>query len=168
MSFTRSHDDECQYFQELKQNQGVLTHIMDPNKYYNCNPCRVEFGIVGGNNVSLNTGNLVDRESELRLQTRQFGLCSNMKYQPGVANGTCGTDGLPFGSMSCHKEDLKHLPACTMINYKARHTSKGYEIKYPSCQSHATFAHGAKKVVDQKKHKNIPGAWQGQQGLANY
>lgn len=178
MSFTRLHDDECQYSQELKQNQGVLTHIMDPNKYYNCNPCRIDFGVVGGNTVSLYPGNLVDLESEFRGQTRQFGKCSSQKFQPGTiiqgqsGNGCkvpCATDGLPCGSLSCRTENLKHLRECKMINYRARQADKGYRLEYPECVTHPTFAHAAKKP-SKKSHKKVPVAWQGQQGevLANY
>ena len=173
MSFTRAHDDECQYSQELKQNQGVLTHIMDPNKYYNCNPCRVDFGVVGGNSVSLYGGNLVDLESDLRRQTRKFGLCSNMKFKPGTIvqdktksfDTPCGTDGLPGGSLSCRNENLKHLPVCNMINYKARQADKGYKLEFPTCetQAHPTFAHNANKHTKKAK---VPKSWQGQQGVS--
>ncbi len=162
MSFTRAHDDECQYSQELKQNQSVLTHVMDPNMYYNCNPCRVDFGVVGGNTVSLYGGNLVDLESDLRRQTRQFGLCSTMKFQPGTVvqgktqncTAPCGTDGLPCGSLSCRKEDLKHLPVCSMINYKKRQSDIGYKLEYPDCataQAHPTFAHNSNSNSNSKK-----------------
>ena len=44
-------------------------------QYENVNKCRVEFGIVGGNNVSQVKGNLVDLESDfIRSHKKKFTL----------------------------------------------------------------------------------------------
>jgi len=66
MSFNRPIYDPCAYDKRLDESTSVLSWQLDPSRYYNCNQCRIEFGLVGGNNVSLHKGNLVDLESELR------------------------------------------------------------------------------------------------------
>ncbi len=179
MSFNRLHDDECQVSQNLNQNQNILTWVMDPNRIYNCNPCRIERGIVSGNDVSLYNGNLVDLSSELRGQTRNASLCSTKKFSPSTVvegktnNGCvvpCGNDGLPCGSLSCRKEDLKHLSGCSMINYRPKPNDVGYKLEFPGCQSHPTMAHSGKKSSKKSPVKKAPMGWQGQQGeeLAKY
>ena len=177
MAFNRLHNDKDQYAQTLNQDQNILTWVMDPNRIYNCNPCRIERGIVAGNDVSLFPGNLVDLSSDMRGQTRLASRCSTKKYQPStivqgqVDNGCkvpCGNDGLPCGSVSCRTENLKHLPACSLINYGPKQSDIGYKLEYPKCQSHATLAH-SKKANKEAKSTPGPVGWQGQQGeLAKY
>lgn len=170
MSFNRLKYDSCAYDKRLDESTSVLTWILDPNKYYNCNECRMEFGLVGGNNVSRYVGNLVDLESDLRGQTRVASDCPSKKYIPGtivqgqVTNDCkpgCGTSGLPCGSLSCRNEKVKHLPACNMIDYGRRIDNVGYELSYPPCP-----ARGPKMVKPkkEKKHKFSPHEWQGQMG----
>ena len=78
MSSTRLRNDTCAY-KATSESTGPLNYAMYTGKYENCARCRVEFGIVGGNNVSLFSGNLVDLESDLRGQTRPASLCPSMK-----------------------------------------------------------------------------------------
>ena len=63
MSSNRLIYDTCAYETELSQSVDQLSYILDPTKYYRCNPCRMELGIVGGTNVSHVKGNLVDLEN---------------------------------------------------------------------------------------------------------
>jgi hypothetical protein len=69
-------------------------------KYENTAKCRIEFGTVGGNGVSLFSGNLVDLESELRGQTRSASLCPSNMYKP-----------------SNQPVKLSHQPSCQMQYY---------------------------------------------------
>ena len=67
--------DNCEYNTKLSESVGPLEYMLDPMQYENCNKCRIELGIVGGNNVSHVKGNLVDLESDL-MQFLLGGLSS--------------------------------------------------------------------------------------------
>lgn len=175
MAFTRIYDDECATKGRIDRSTGILSHLMDPNKYYNCNPCRIELGTVGGNNVSLYGGSLVDLESDLRGQTRAASRCPANQYLPGtVIQGTdvntcncdCSVDGLPCGKEKCKREKLVHLPSCKMVQYKPRPSTVGYELKFPPCESKGYTPPAAKKTRKTKTRPNpfMPIEWQGQQG----
>lgn len=82
MSSNRLIYDNCAYQKTLQQSTGPLEYMLYNGKYENCAKCRIEFGTVGGNGVSLFSGNLVDLESDLRGQTRQASLCPNTMYLP--------------------------------------------------------------------------------------
>jgi len=58
---------------------GGYTQI--PQKYYHPNPSRNALGMVGGNDVSIASGNLVDVESDLRGTTRDLSNAPSKKYQ---------------------------------------------------------------------------------------
>lgn len=140
MSFNRAIYDPCAYNKRLDESTSVLTYNLDPNRYYNCNQCRVEFGIVGGNNVSLSNCNLVDVESDLRNQTRLYSLCPERKYLPNCNfECKCKSKGLPCGSRSCRNEKLGHLRKCNLIQYKPKINHIGYELDYPQCANFPTM-----------------------------
>ena len=82
MSSNRLSYDACAYKKTLQQSTGPLDYMLYTGKYENCAKCRIEFGVVGGNGVSLFTGNLVDLESDLRGQTRLASLCPTTMYTP--------------------------------------------------------------------------------------
>jgi hypothetical protein len=49
----------------IKQSQNVGLYQLYNGKYVHKNQCRVGFGVVGGNDVSLYRGNMVDLENIL-------------------------------------------------------------------------------------------------------
>ena len=55
---------------DTKQSMKSAELILDNVKYENENKCRVEFGLVGGTNVSHTKNNLVDLENDLIGLTR--------------------------------------------------------------------------------------------------
>jgi len=65
---------------------GGYTQI--PQKYYHPNASRHALGLVGGNEVSISTGNLVDVESDLRGTTRDLSNVPAKKYQPSCPLGS--------------------------------------------------------------------------------
>lgn len=93
--------DTCAYKQALQQSTRPMDYMLYPGKHYNCHQCRIERGIIGGNNVSISTGNLVDLESDLRGQTRMATDCSAMKFLPGQPG-----------------PNLQNLPGCQLVNYR--------------------------------------------------
>ena len=126
MSFNRLIYDDCSYAQELSQTTSILSYQLDPNRYYNCNPCRNTLGLVGGNNVSIaKNGNLVDIESDLK-GIRPLSKCPELKYINPCPSGdmnTCQPKYIKIRGTPTTKErvidtTLPHLPSCQMIRYK--------------------------------------------------
>lgn len=179
MAFTRQLYGSCATKKQTEESTSAFSYIMDPNKYYNCQPCRVSFGVTGGNNVSLYEGNMVDLESDLSGRTRVASGCPSGKYLPGTVvqsvdhnncSPDCGVDGLPCGNSKCRQEKLVHLPECELIHYKPRPQTVGYELNFPTCP---TMGHTPKPLPKPKRssvRKNLysPVEWQGQQGVGNY
>ncbi len=85
MSSNRLCYDKCAYEKKLQQSTSPLNYNLYTGKYENTAKCRIEFGTVGGNGVSLYSGNLVDLESELRGQTRLTSQCPSTKFNPNTA-----------------------------------------------------------------------------------
>ena len=84
MSSNRLMYDKCETAKKVIENEGTL-YTLYPMKYESCNPCRNELGLVGGNNVSIIRGNLVDLENDLRGQTRpltQPSQCPDKLFKP--------------------------------------------------------------------------------------
>jgi len=65
---------------------GGYTQI--PQKFYHPNASRNALGLVGGNDVSVASGNLVDIESDLRGTTRDLSNAPSKKYQPTCVLGS--------------------------------------------------------------------------------
>jgi hypothetical protein len=121
---------------------GGYTQI--PQKYYHPNAGRNALGLIGGNDVSLASGNLVDIESDLRNVTRDLSNAPSRQYLPtcalspapqggpsGVTERLCGLGPLP--SSTCTKPLVftdratgkvvsvatapRHLPTIQMMSY---------------------------------------------------
>jgi hypothetical protein len=117
MSSNRLSYDACAYEKNLQQSTSPLDYALYNGKYQNCSKCRIEFGTVGGNGVSLFSGNLVDLESDLRGQTRVASLCPNSMYKPNCSS-KCNNklNGLPCSSKEC-KPKMIDQPSCQMQYY---------------------------------------------------
>lgn len=112
MSFSRLNYDNDIYKKNLKESRNVGNYQLYPGKYKNKNNCRINFGILGGNAVSLYKGNLCDLESELRLQTKLSSRCPLHKYHPVFT--TKFNNGIPSGKINPETQ-FNHLPGCNMI-----------------------------------------------------
>ena len=72
---------DCDYtFYKNNENKNKLSYLLSPDKYYNINQSRINRGIISGNDVSINTGNLVDLESELKGVNRIASKAPNNKF----------------------------------------------------------------------------------------
>lgn len=139
MSFTRSKFDDCAYQKELNENQNVLHYNLDANKFYNCNPTRIDFGLLGGNNVSQSSENLVDVESELRNQNRLYSRCPRRKFRPTCNVLECGNaNGYPCGDAKCQPK-MHHMKDSTMIDYRPRYNNIGYNLEGVGCGTNPTM-----------------------------
>lgn len=120
--------DQCAYAKRLQESEGAYYYAMYPGKYASSAQCRIELGVVGGNNVSVFKGNLVDLESDLRGQTRMASLCPSNKYAPGCAVPRMDGDGTPCGPVPADR--LSHLPSCQMMSFPAVQMA---DMAKPSC-----------------------------------
>ena len=133
MSFNRLMYDSCSYKKSVEESTGTLSYMLNPIKFENCSKCRVEFGVIGGSNVSHTKGQLVDTESELRNITRVNSKCPTKKYIPKCDAKSENDNGLPCGPYQLAE---KHLKPCTWMPQRPRIDNVGYNLVYPSC-SHA-------------------------------
>jgi hypothetical protein len=133
MAFTRSIYDNCDYKNRLGDNEGVLHYTLNGDKYYSCNQKRIEFGLLGGNNVSQSKENLVDLESDLRNQTRLYSKCPTRKYRPNCDVYACGNkNGYPCGDPTC-QPNMYHMQSANLIDYRPRFNNKGYTLDGLGC-----------------------------------
>lgn len=133
MSFTRTLFDDCTYAQRLNESQNVLHYNVDSNKFYNCNQNRIDFGLLGGTQVSQSAENLVDLESDLRNQTRLYSRCPRRKYRPACDVYQCGNKtGLPCGDPKCQPK-MHHMRESTLIDYRPRYNNIGYNLDGMDC-----------------------------------
>ena len=115
MSLSSLRNDKCFYEKSLKESKSVGCYQMYGGKYVNNRQCMIDFGILGGNTVSLFNGNLVDLESDMMGISRPATLCPSHKFTPRC-NEPC-SGGLPSGPINCNAE-LIHKPSCQLICYK--------------------------------------------------
>lgn len=127
MSFNRLRYDNCEYEHQLSESVGTLAYMLDPVRYENVNKCRIEFGTVGGTNVSHVKGNLVDLESDLIGTTRLASRCPSFKYQnPCPAGemtkcqpGPIYIRGSPTTQARAVDTTPQHLRPCQMFRYRS-------------------------------------------------
>ena len=119
MSFSNLKYDECEYSKRLTENRSKLEFLLDPIKYENCNKCRIEFGIVGGTDVSQVKGNLVDMENELYGLTYSASLCPSKKFLPQCKDKNISYEGRGCSGKRTIDTNLIHLPSCQMVDYKS-------------------------------------------------
>jgi len=91
MSFNKLRYDTCAYKSYLAESVGSLAYILDPIRYDHPQKCRMENGIVAGNDVSIIKGNLCDLESDLKGQTRLASRCPTLYYQNPCPTGSMNT-----------------------------------------------------------------------------
>lgn len=127
MSFNRLKYDNCAYQHELSESVGTLSYVLDPMRFEHTNKCRFSLGLVGGNNVSLVSGNVVDLESDLRGITRLQSKCPTEKYLNPCPRGNMNDcqpnqiviKGTPTKQERVVDTSKQHLNSCQMIRYKS-------------------------------------------------
>jgi hypothetical protein len=112
------------------ESKGISKYTLDVNRYYNTTPRRIEQGIVGGNDVSIYKGNLVDLDSELRGITRMATKCPTGLYQPRTLiqnKAVLNCKSVETCSQERNKQ-LTHLPSSNIIHYKPKQAAQGYSL----------------------------------------
>ena len=119
MSSNRLLYDPCAYNQDIFESTKPLSYVLNTQKYQHCKPCRMALGVVGGNEVSPITGNLVDLENELRGQTRLNTNCPALQYNPANTQDTMMLLGPRPSGFEQTKISIEksHLPTCQLFNF---------------------------------------------------
>ena len=117
MSSNRLVYDKCAYKKAVQESTDPLNYMLYTGKFERNNQCMISRGVVGGNNVSVWAGNMVDLESNLMGVDRRASLCPKNQYHPMCKND--GKLGLPSGTYDC-QGNLVPKPMCDMIQYRAR------------------------------------------------
>jgi len=106
------------------------TYKLIPQKYYHPNTGRNALGLVGGAEVSMITGNLVDLESDLRGVTRDLSRAPSKKYTPTCALGSAGKE--PVAGNSVHALAPMNGGPCEawpkQINFIERGTNRAITV----------------------------------------
>lgn len=132
MSWNRTKYDTCAYRKELSQSTSPIYYTTDPTKYYNQNDTRINFGILGGNNVSVTKQNMINLENDLFGLTRQNSLCPEKKYIPNCQD-CCEISGNVDPSRKCPMDkNLQHLKESNLIDFSPRIDHIGYNLHYPA------------------------------------
>ena len=102
-------------FEKSENPQGYSENVF---AYVHKEPARHILGLVGGNEVSLPKGNMVDVESDLRGLNIPLTKCSGREYQPPALNQTTISRKSTKGSVTIDVRQ-RHLPAIQMWPYAA-------------------------------------------------
>lgn len=118
MSFNRLSYDTCSYKQELSENVTQLSYILDPVKYEHCQKCRHELGLLGGTNVGVPKGNIVDLENELFGINRPNTHCPSYKYAPREDSKVQGKEYIKPVQHPEVDVSTMQLRPCQMVDYR--------------------------------------------------
>ena len=139
MSSNRLIYDHCEYKARVAESVGPLEYVLNPMQYEHCSKCRMELGVVGGNNVSQIKGNLVDLESDLFGTTRKATLCPSKQFKSKCSVtdiNNCQPNDIVIDGPGCNvprviDTSMVHLPSCNMFRYKPVPLPPPMEL--PSC-----------------------------------
>ena len=162
--------DDTVYTEAVKQSTGALGYMLNPIRYVNCRKCRVEQGLVQGQDVSILPGNIVDTESDLSGRTRLNSKYDVAAYQPRCAKaaGRCVTDsGIPYDCDEC-QPDKRHLKACNIVDHRPKFAGPGYTLPRSACGSSGGYGppagHGTPVQAHASSRPWVASAWQGNAG----
>jgi hypothetical protein len=139
MSSNRLIYDQCEYDTRVDESTGTLAYMLNPLAHENTNKCRFELGLVGGNNVSVTQGNIVDVESDLLGVTRKASLCPSRKFKNVCATSDvkdCQPENIVIDGPGCNTPrevdtSMVHLPKCSMFRYKPISLPRALDL--PDC-----------------------------------
>lgn len=117
MSFNRLSYDTCAYKQDLSESVSQISYVLDPIKYEHCQKCRHEVGLVGGTNVGIVKGNMVDLENELLGINRPNTQCPAYKFVPRSDGMVQGKEYIKPVVHPVVDANMMHLRPCQMIDY---------------------------------------------------
>jgi hypothetical protein len=122
-----------------QQNQGMFSYTQMPVKFENPQQQRNALGLVGGSEVSVISGSLVDLESELYGRTRTASKCVARHYIPSCPLGGSNCPDTPpsfsffdkaTGAKTTVDTTRKDLPTGQFVSYPG--------VKFPSALNTST------------------------------
>jgi len=114
---------------DLQQNPDIIAggYTQIPQRFYHPNAGRNALGLVGGNDVTLVSGNMVDVESELRGITRDLSKAPAKNYMPSCLPGeTDLTQGMGSTNLASIKSSCPARPKS--MSFVERATGKAVFI----------------------------------------
>ncbi len=177
MEWNRTRYDPCEYSVDIRQSTSPLAYQLNPLKFENCNRCFNQLGLVGGQNVSLNTKNLVDLESDLSGRSHALSRQACGLYTPKPRNGikcdhSLPDTGIPYSN--CQPDKI-HLKPCQMNQIKPRPVDVGYSIKQPTCDDLKTTIRKTSVPLNASDYTTVSNVkpyvaknWQNNSGLAAF
>ncbi len=122
---------------DTKQSMKSAEYLLDNSKFEHTNKCRVEFGLLGGTNVSHTKSNLVDVENDLKGITRTSNRCVEYQYIPPEANELKSIDYIKCNNNPDLNLEKQHLKSCNFFNYQE--IPKEPILGYDRCDNNAKF-----------------------------
>jgi hypothetical protein len=112
----------------FERSENPQTYAETPFAYVHKEPARHRLGLVGGNEVSLPQGNMVDVESDLRRLNYPLTYCPQREYQPPPVKQTTLYRKSTKGTVTIDVTQ-KHLPAIQMWPYAATFSPVPMSVK---------------------------------------
>ena len=113
------HEDPFQTLTHpFEKSENPQTYAENVFAYVHKKPARHVLGLVGGNEVSLPQGNMVDVESDLRGLNIPLTKCSAREYQPPPKNQAAISRKSTKGQVTIDVQQ-RHLPSVQMWPYSA-------------------------------------------------
>ena len=179
MEWNRTRYDPCEYKVDVRQSTSPLAYQLNPLKFENCFKCRNQLGLLGGQDVSLSTRNIVDVESDLSGRSHAPSRQACGLYMPQPKNGRkCKHEykdtGIPWDCQECQEEKI-HLRPCQMTQYRPRPVDVGYSIKQPTCDELKSTDLRSRTPLSANEFTTVSDVkpyaaktWQSNTGLATY
>lgn len=109
--------DPCFIKKQLQNYEDTMNYNLYPGKIMHQNPCQMNVGIVGGNDiVKLPPAELANVESSLYGITRPLSNCDEYAYTPYRPYCEDCDTGIPYDCYKC--KNKTPLPQCQMFNAK--------------------------------------------------
>jgi hypothetical protein len=118
-----------------EQNVGMFGYTQIPGKFENPQAQRNALGLVGGNEVSVIRGSLVDLESDLTWRTRALSKAIPRQYQPACPLGGSGCPDYPAN----YTFQDKSTGVKTTVDYSPSHLPTGQFTTYPGVPTPKTL-----------------------------
>ena len=118
---------------DVKQSMRSSELIMDNIKFEHEKKCRVEFGLVGGTNVSHVKSDLVDLENDLMGLTRTSNKCPEFQFIPPEGTILKSTDYIKCTENPVLNLEKTHLKTCNFFDYQE--IPKEPVLGYDSCKT---------------------------------
>ena len=123
----------------LPQDKSIIAggYTQIPSKFYHPNAARNAVGLVGGNDVTLASGNMVDVESELRGITRDLSKAPGKNYKPACLLGETSKETTlasvkgPCGTPPTFSFNERSTGASVMVDMQPRHLPTMQYVTYP-------------------------------------